>query len=205
MIYILVVGLVWVQCQVRPGHEDALYTMCKVSVRPTIYYRPASLNLNLHRAKSFPHAPKPVQCIRFDLLFVTIRIKIKIHTQYIYILQIDIFFYTGWSRSLYYILHIYHVIFREANGPLFKCEDEQYFTHTKNCNSWNQETCPSPCEGYFVWIMIMTMIINTNITSILHLPWTTLAWTKIPVPDLVKGEYWIMVIMIILLMMRWCW
>jgi len=37
---------------------------------------------------------------------------------------------------------------KEANGPLFKCEDEQYFTHTKNCNSWNQETCPSPCEGY---------------------------------------------------------
>ncbi|XP_023330599.1 adhesion G-protein coupled receptor D1 isoform X2 [Eurytemora carolleeae] len=34
------------------------------------------------------------------------------------------------------------------NGPLSKCEGDQYFTHTKNCNSWNKKTCPSPCEGY---------------------------------------------------------
>jgi len=33
-------------------------------------------------------------------------------------------------------------------GELFKCEGDQYFTHTKNCNSWNKESCPSPCEGY---------------------------------------------------------
>ena len=37
---------------------------------------------------------------------------------------------------------------REKGGELFECEGEQYFTHTENCNSWDQQTCPSPCEGY---------------------------------------------------------
>lgn len=37
---------------------------------------------------------------------------------------------------------------KERAGELFDCENDDYFTHTEHCNSWNKSTCPSPCEGY---------------------------------------------------------
>ena len=35
---------------------------------------------------------------------------------------------------------------RERGGELFPCEDDQYFTHTEKCNTWDKYNCPSKCD-----------------------------------------------------------